>query len=360
MSEQKEIVNRPKLPHEEDYADKNVIYHSVREKPFQLYGFYNPLTEPEFKRLPDELGENVSQGIKEHYKHPSGGRVRFSTDSSVIILRTYMKNVGRLNMFSLLATAGFDLYIDDPENQTSTFHACFHPSMSTVDGYITMMRFPTRQMRFFTLNFPLHSDVSDVELGLDPDAIIGEGMAYRNQLPVVFYGSSITQGVCASRPGNTYVNMISRRYNMHFLNMGLAGSCRAEDPIVEYLSDLEMCAFVSDYDYNAPSHEYLKKTHFNLYQKIRDKHPTIPYIMITRPNFTTNPTDSHARRSIVLESYQRAIDAGDQNVYFIDGESFFKGAYEDCCTVDAVHPNDLGFRLMAESIGNTIGKIHLF
>lgn len=34
------------------------------------------------------------------------------------------------------------------------------------------------------------------------------GLKAQNALPIVFYGSSITQGGCASRAGNTYVCLL--------------------------------------------------------------------------------------------------------------------------------------------------------
>ncbi len=342
----------------ERYADIEATYHSVRETPFELYGFYEPMEKGDFKRFPDYLA-NVSEGFTSKYKSTAGGRVRFSTDSQFIILRAYTSFVERHHLFTPMAAAGFDLYVDDPETERSTYYGPFVPRDNAPDGYVTRICFPDRRMRHLTIYFPLHSRISDVELGFETGADIDEGMKYKNTFPVVFYGSSITQGVSASRSGNTYEGMISRRLNVDYLNLGLAGSCRAEEPVVEYLSTLAMSAFVCDYDYNANTCEYLQDTHKKLYETIRAKNASVPFIMISRPNFTSDPEGNARRRDIILETFRYARERGDKNVYFIDGEGFFKGEFEDCCTVDATHPNDLGFRLMAESIGNTIGKLKL-
>ena len=82
------------------------------------------------------------------------------------------------------------------------------------------------------------------------------------------------------------------------------------------------------------------------------KYPTIPYIMITRPNYYTNMNgeDTLQRRDVVMRSYLKARDLGDKNVYFIDGESIFRGPFEGDCTIDGTHPNDLGFSRMAEVV----------
>ena len=119
-----------------------------------------------------------------------------------------------------------------------------------------------------------------------------------------------------------------------------------------------MSAFVSDYDHNTPSCEHLRNTHFKMYQTIREKHPDIPYFMITKPDFHYDDVDT-ARRCIIMESYLKAYNSGDKNVYFWDGEEVSSGdedimfgAYSagDDCTVDTQHKSDLGFWLMANGI----------
>ena len=157
--------------------------------------------------------------------------------------------------------------------------------------------------------------------------------------------------------------------NIDFLNFGFSGSFKAEDLIVDYLNTLSMSAFVSDYDHNAPTAEHLKNTHYRMYEKIREKHPDLPYVMITRPDVLNNEYSSKVkgelasgaviRRDIIYESYRKAIESGDRNVYFIDGDSFFAGEYQDCATVDSTHPNDYGMVRMADVIGCTLKKLNL-
>ena len=172
---------------------------------------------------------------------------------------------------------------------------------------------------------------------------------YTHNLPVVFYGSSITQGACASRPGRAYEAMISRKYDLNYIGLGFSGACRAEKAIVEYMATLEMSAFVSDYDHNAPTREHLAATHHYLYETIRQKHPKIPYFMITRPNFYYNE-DCIGRRDIIMQSYLDAIAAGDKNVYYIKGPDLIEPVRE-YGLVDGGHPNDSGFVSMASVIG---------
>lgn len=352
-------------------TESDIKFYDVREEPFEVYGLYNARTETHFKRLPDEIGQNVNEGVAGLYCCTAGGRVRFSTDSRYVAIRVKLSRVHASANLSLMGGAGLDLYVDVPETGSSQYYRSFVPPVDVQKdgGYESILKFPNRELRYFTINFPTYSEVQDLFVGVQEDAVLGEGMKYRDVLPIIYAGSSITQGGCASRPGNAYQAIISRRLNVDFLNFGFSGSFKAEDTIVDYLNTLPMSVFVSDYDHNAPTAEHLKNTHYRMYEKIRAKHPELPYIMISRPDVLNNEYSSKAvgelgngaviRRDIIYESYRKAIESGDRNVYFIDGDSFFAGEYQDCATVDSTHPNDYGMVRMADVIGCTIKKLNL-
>ena len=370
MSEQKQSVDE-KLFFKTVIKETDVRFYDVRKAPFEVYGLYHYREEPDFKRLPDEIGMNVNDGVAQLYKNTAGGRIRFSTDSQYVAIRAVEPHIGWSANITLNGCAGFDLYVDDPETKTSQYYRTFTPPTDIKDDhrYESILKFPNRELRYFTMNFPLYSDVSEVLVGLQEDAVLGGGMKYRDVLPIVYAGSSITQGASASRPGNAYQSIISRRLNLDYINLGFSGSFKAEDLIVDYINTLPMSAFVSDYDHNAPTAEHLKNTHFRMYEKIRAKHPDLPYIMISRPDVLNNEYSPKVvgdlgngaviRRDIIYESYRRAIMNGDRNVYFIDGDSFFAGEYQDCATIDSTHPNDYGMVCMADVIGCMIKKLNL-
>ncbi len=339
-----------------EIGEPDVRLYDVRQAPFCVYGLYNYKDEPEFKRMPDAAAEAVSVGVKELYRHTAGGRVRFATDSQYIAIRAEMTNIGKMSHFALTGSAGFDLFIDDPVSGTSSFADTFRPPFQITDGYSSKIKFQSRKMRCFTIHFPSYSGVKNLYIGLQADAEVKEGMPYCNTLPVVYYGSSITQGGCASRPGNIYQNIISRNLRLDYINLGFSGSGRAEDEMVQYLANLSMCAFVSDYDHNAPNAEYLKSTHEKLYRAVRKAHPDIPYIMLSRPDFDRWREGSMDRRDVVMTTFHNARADGDKNVYYIDGEMLFSGPWRDMCTVDGCHPTDLGFALMADKIGDVLKK----
>ena len=171
--------------------------------------------------------------------------------------------------------------------------------------------------------------------------------------PVLFYGSSITQGGCASRPGNAYPSIVGRHMNMDHVNLGFSGSGRAEPAMREFIANMDMQAFVSDYDHNAPDVAWLADTHYPLYKAVREKHPEIPIIFMTRPDIKPEGSRDFAFadcRSVIWKTYEKARADGDENVYFIDGFSLFCRADRDLCTVDGSHPGDYGFVKMAEQV----------
>lgn len=334
---------------------EDAVFYDVREKPFSIYGLYEPLTEPEFKRMPDEVAASVSRDVSILARNTAGGRVRFCSDSMYVAIRAEMPSIGRFSHMPLSGSAGFDLYIDVP-GEGSRFRKSFMPAYNIKDGYESKINFYQKKMRYFTINFPPYSDVKNLYVALQKDATVGEGLSYRNSLPVVYYGSSITQGGCCSRPGNSYQNIISRRLGLDYLNLGFSGAGKAEQAMLDYLASLPMMAFVCDYDHNAPNPEHLRNTHLNLYKRIRAAHPTIPFLMISRSDFDSAYDENILRRDIIVDTYRYARAQGDKNVYCIDGASVFRGPYSEMCTIDGVHPGDLGFALMADAIESELRR----
>ncbi len=327
----------------------DVKFYNVKEDPFEVYGLYDVKNQDVFKRMPDEIG-HMNERIALLYLHTAGGRVRFCTDSEYIAIHAEYSEIGRLPHMAFINGAGFDLYEDSPTDDVSVYRGSFRPHCNIVDTFESSVSVGQKKLRYFTINFPSYSAVTCLHIGLKEGASIGGGVKYKNRRPVVYYGSSITQGACASRPGNIYQNMIARSLGLNYINLGFSGNGKAEDIIVDYMSTLDMCAFVSDYDHNAPNAEYLAKTALNMYKKIRAAHPEIPYIMLSRPDFDANYEDSILRRNAIIDVYRYARSQGDTNVYYIDGEGIFRGEFVDCCTVDKTHPTDLGFAYISKAI----------
>ena len=351
MAEVKEKIIDRNLHVETNIKKDDIVFLDVRDEPFEVYGLYNYKKEKKFKRIPDEIGKNVNEGVAQLYCNTAGGRVRFSTDSKYVAIKVFWEKMGESIKMPFTCACGFDMYVDCEDSHNSKFYKTFVPPYHSPEGYESVLEFVDRKKRYITINFPTYNDVTTLYIGLQNDSFVGEGKKYRIEKPVVFYGSSITQGGCASRPGNTYQAILSRRLDMNFINLGFSGSARGEDTIVDYMASLDMSAFVCDYDHNAKD-EVLVATHKKLYMKIREKHPDIPYIIASRADVDSWTGYDRAawRRQVILDTYNYARENGDTNVYFIDGESIYgRGNYADCYTVDGVHPTDSGFVRMAEA-----------
>ncbi len=327
----------------------DVEFFSADSAPFAIYGVFKE--NGMYRRLPQKVAKSVSESVYGLHTNTAGGRVRFKTDSPYVAISAKMSGICRMSHFSLTGTASFDLY--DGNDYVGTFI----PPYDIEDGYESVIDFCDVKMREITINFPLYSNASELYIGVKKGSKILSADTYKNEKPVVFYGSSITQGGCASRPGCAYQAIISREHNINYVNLGFSGSACAEDEIAEYIAGISMSVFVYDYDYNAPSIEHLEKTHKRMFNTIRAAQPELPVIMVTRPGISPNIDEVKKRREIVYATYQDAIKSGDKNVYFINGEEIFKYKDSNILSCDGVHPNDFGFWCMAQVIGKKIKEV---
>ena len=335
-------------------GDAEVVWHDIKRPPFSLHGFFDPLGQEYYRRVPSDVAEATSVGVDKLARESAGGRVRFATDSPYIAIRAKFRVVGRSPHLTLISSAGFDLYSDGEFG--SRFVKEFRMPYDMKDSYEQIV-YLDGKMRTYTVNFPVHSVVESLEIGLKPTAKVDAPMPYRDIAPIVIYGSSIVHGTAATRPGLTYPAIISRELNMDYMNIGFSGNAKGEAPIVDWMAELPMSVFVCDYDHNTPTNEHLERTHFAVYEALRKKNPDVPYIMITRPDYWTAPNERDKvlmRRDIIMTSYLKARATGDDNVYFIDGISFNYAPHQYDMTVDGCHPNDAGFVRMADAIGSVI------
>jgi len=320
----------------------NIKFYNIQEAPFSIYGVF--WENGKYRRLPEQVASSVSQGVYDTHTHTAGGRIKFVTNSPFVAIHAVMPAIGRMSQFALTGSGGFDLYIGKKEE----YYAAFIPPSGISDGYESVIHFEDSAEREITVNFPLFSMVAEVYIGLDETAVVKKSSGYKHKKPIVFYGSSITQGGCASRPGNAYESMISRALQTDYLNLGFSGSAKAEDEIAQYIRDLDMSVFVYDYDHNAPTLQHLEATHRKMFLTIRESNPNLPILILARPAYKRNE-DEKQRFAVIQKTYADAIAAGDQNTYFIDSPTLMKYARNDG-TSDGCHPNDLGFYSMAKSL----------
>ena len=276
----------------------------------------------------------------------AGGQVRFRTDASNVKVDITLHYVNSgMKHFAPSGVSGIDVYVGTGTERK--FNRVILPVSDTAySGTVTL----SNGVKEVLINLPLYAGVKELEIGFPSDAEVAEPLPRTYEKPIAFYGSSITQGGCASRPGTAYFNILSRALDAGVVNLGFSGSAFGETSIAEYTASIELSAFVFDYDYNADTYEKLSATHYPFYEIVREAHPDIPIIFVSRCNYSETNINDVQCRSLIIDNYETAREAGDLNVYFVDGSKFFDRDNPGDYTVDYLHPTDLGFRAMAEDI----------
>ena len=237
-------------------------------------------------------------------------------------------------------SARFAGLVNPPDYKTKIAQKTFYKNNETED---------------ITLFLPRNEIIANVEVSFPDDAAVESPTPYKYD-PILFYGSSITEGGCCCRVTNVYNAIISNRLNVDYYNYGFSGSAKGEPEMAELISSIPMSIFVYDYDHNAPSAEHLAATHEPFFKIIRAAHPNLPVIIMTKPDFDYSP-DNAKRRDIIRATWEHALAEGDNNVYFIDGQSLFGEVDRHYCTCDCCHPNDLGFYRMAEVVEPVVANV---
>lgn len=326
---------------------EGLVFFDAETAPFKIYGIYRD--GEKFRRLPEAVAEATSPGVHALHANTAGGRVRFVTDSPFIAISAHMGSVGKMPHFAFTGSIGFDLYTGKRYLNT------FVPPVDVVDHF-EGIRETDGTLREYTINFPLYSEVKKLYIGLQEGCRLEAAPEYAISTPVVYYGSSITQGGCASRPGCAYQSIITRTLNCDHINLGFSGNAKGEEAMAEYIAGLKMSAFVYDYDHNAPNPAHLAATHEKMFKTIRVAQPELPILMLTRPKYYLEETEKE-RLEIVRRTYENALAAGDKNVYFIPGTELLIDLVREEALVDNCHPADGGFISMAYVIGEKLRQI---
>lgn len=335
-------------------------FYSVDNPPFEIYGVMRD--ENGYCRIPQEVADNTNDGVKYLNRHTSGGIIKFSTNSNSIAIKASQAKGDVMPHMAASGSNGFALYEED------CFMAGFFPNLppSQISGEknfaCTSFKPTDDGFHDLTVYMPLYGAYGKISIKVDEGAEIRPPKkSFRNKKPVVFYGSSITQGGCASLPSHSFVNIISREMNLFCLNLGFSGSAKGEDAIVGYMADLDMSVFVLDYDHNAPTVEHLEATHEKVYNAVRKAHPDIPIIMASAVTCKGwGEALQNKRREVVRKTYENAVKSGDKNVYFLNGEEFYTDEISfNICTVDGCHPNDVGMLMMARGFEKVLKKIDI-
>ena len=326
--------------------------YDIHSAPFSVYGL--KYGERGFYRMDTEVADIVSDGVRVLNFNTSGGCLRFRTDSERIILTATLPDLCLMNHMPLTGSSSFAIYCDG--EFSGVFRA---PSVKEYEGtWSSELHLPKGEKDVMIL-FPLYNNVKELYIALEDTATASEGDKFEPCLPVVFYGSSITQGGCASHPGNAYTNMIMRELNREIINLGFSGSCLAEKPVSDYIGGLPMSLLVYDYDHNAPTSAFLEATHERFFREFRAYQPHTPVLMISVADGCFGKEEIIKRREIIRRTYENARADGDKNVYFLDGQRFYEEIGLRNATVDTCHPNDLGFYAFYKNISEFMKENNL-
>lgn len=327
-------------------------FFDAEQAPFSIHGVFRD--GDCLVRVPEAVAETVSEGVLHLSRCTAGGKVRFRTDSRrVAVIAVCPENDG-MPHFAYTGVCGFDVYADFNEKQR--YFGTVIPPLHFKGGFEGVVNLKTSEMRTVTVNMPLYNGVQKLYIGVEKGASLQAAAPYTAP-PVVYYGSSITQGGCASRPGSCYENIIHTKWDVDHINLGFSGNARAEDTMMAYIASLPMSVFVYDYDYNAFDSEYYAKTHYKGYLTVREKHPDLPIVMLTRPRRHMDE-ESLTRIRIARETYDKAKAAGDEHVYFLTGPELIDEDLAEHCLVDDCHPTDLGFYSMAKKLLPVLQEVY--
>ena len=219
----------------------------------------------------------------------------------------------------------------------------------------------SKSNRHFTLNFPLYNGVDSVEIGVVAGATIAAPLPYKHDGRIVVYGTSITQGGCAARPGMAYPNILSRRLGREFINLGFSGNGRGEPELAKLINQIERKSLVV-LDYEANAGESIRKTLRPFVDLLREHDKDLSILIISKIRYAGelhNPASlksAKAREKFQADFVKTRRSAGDMNLHFLGGGTLL-GDHADECTVDGVHPTDLGFMKMGDGIEPVIREI---
>lgn len=300
--------------------------------------------KPVVRRLPARLKSTFREAVWNLAQSPAGGRIRFATDSEHVGIRAKAPDNTVMNHITRIGQSGFDIYADG--YFAGSVSPDEHGAISA-DWKVG----PDKKLRNIEISMPLYKPVTIESITLDDGAAIKDPAPYRVAKPVVYYGTSITQGGCASTPGTTYQSFVSRWLDADFVNLGFSGNGWGEPELAAAISEIDASCFVMDFWANVGPMGYEEKLP-GFVGPIRENHPKTPIIVIAPFYYaadTIDPTNHNTQRKDAQAFVKQHQKQGDKHIYFFDGLKMISRE-ETYGLVDGGHPNSLGFYFMAKGL----------
>jgi lysophospholipase L1-like esterase len=310
----------------------------------------------EFWRLPASSRNTFPAAVWNLAMDSAGARIRFRTDSSTVAVRLEWPRPPGMRNMHFFGQSGVDLYVHN------TYWGTAVPDKDAAREKVyehVYYRNQPRAMRDITIYLALYSPVKVLEIGLDKNAAIEFASPFAIAAPVVFYGTSITQGGCASRPGMSYQAILGRQLNLNHVNLGFSGNGKGEAALARAVSEIDAAAFVLDFAQNNGDVDSLAQVYDPFIGILRERHPDTPIVAIT-PIYAANEATGSQRneqmRGLIRKVVSRRIAAGDTHLQLVEGTDLLGPSRGDGL-VDGTHPNDLGFQWMAEGLAERLRKV---
>ena len=330
-----------------NFSEDDVDWYDVKE--FGVEGKGWSETKKFFDRLPAKAEGFVRDQVWNLSRDSAGMCFRFVSDSPNIYVR-YELSKESLSMTHMAATghSGVDLYAQDGMG-IDRWVAVVRPGKQEMDT--TLAKDLAPGSRRYTLYLPLRNGVESLEIGV----VRGQSftaLSPRNEKPIVFYGTSIMHGACASRPGMAFPSILGRRLRRPIINLGFAGNGRMEIEVGSLLVELNPCVFVIDCLPNM-NESTVSERAVPLVKKIRETHEKTPILLVEDRSFTSTRffparKKRHQKNRIALKNaFKELQDLGVKNIFYLDGDNLL-GQDGEAAT-DGSHPSDLGMVRYADA-----------
>lgn len=310
--------------------------------------------QPVLRRLPARLKDQFRPAVWDLAQHPSGGRIRFRTDSTTVGLVAENPRFSNMHHMPSVGENGFDLYVGGD-----------YVGSAWPDGagrIAKEWRIGTeRAMREVTLYLPLYKPVRIQEVGFDAGARLEPATPYAISKPIVYYGSSITQGGCASNPGGSCQAILERRLRADFVNLGFSGNGLGDPAVADAMAELEASGFVLDFWANPSAEQYAAALPVFV-DRLRARWPRVPIVVTSPFYFPAEAFEGEVRRSQAAKRQtaegfvRQRRRAGDRRIVLADGLRML-GPKQTEGLVDGVHCNSLGFYFNALGLEPTLRKV---
>lgn len=313
-----------------------------------------------FDRFPARAEGKVPSSVWGLSRQSAGMHVRFVTSATRISARWVLTspNLGMVHM-PPTGVSGLDLYVKSPAGQWHWLAVGRPDSRTNTAVLADAMPAGTRE---FLLYLPLYNGVSSVELGVSKEFTVEKASAWGpgQRKPIVFYGTSIQQGACASRPGMVHSSILGRRFQFPHINLGFSGSGRMEPEVATLLAELDPSVYVLDCLPNMNDKEVTARLE-PFVKTLRAAHPQTPIVLVEDRNYSDAfLIDSKRQRN---ESSQAALRAafkrlkadGVKNLHYIPAAKLLGDDNEG--TVDSSHPSDLGFMRQADAFAPVLAPL---